>query len=253
MIKLIQLLSYLDSLLDVKNFKDHSPIGLQVEGSSTVNKIITGVSASLELFDHAVKEKADLVLVHHGMFWDSDSRVVKGVVKERLSLLLRNNISLVGYHLPLDAHSVYGNNAELIKNLNLIKREPFGMYEGKSIGFIGYTKTKEKIDSFEKKLKRIIDPDILMLKFGNNLINKIAICSGGAPELVKEAIEKKADVFLTGEATEWVYHLCQEEKIHYVAAGHYATERFGVQALGNHLRKKFKIKVKFIDLPNSIK
>lgn len=253
MIKLIDLISYLDLLLEVKSFKDHAPNGLQVEGSPSVKKIITGVSASLDLFKIAVKEDADLVLVHHGMFWDSESRVVKGSIKARLLLLLKNNISLAGYHLPLDAHSVYGNNAQLIKKLNLKKREPFGLYDGRSIGFTGYTKKKEHIDSFVKRLKKMFDPDILALTFGNNLINKIAVCSGGAPELVKEAIEKKADAFLTGEATEWVYHLCKEEKIHYIAAGHHATEKFGIQALGTHLQKKFKIQVKFTDLPNTIK
>ncbi|HAK38012.1 MAG TPA: Nif3-like dinuclear metal center hexameric protein [Nitrospina sp.] len=240
-------------MLKVSNFKDHSPIGLQVEGSALVEKIVTGVSASLELFNHAREENANLILVHHGMFWDSDSRNIHGSVKERLSLLLKNNISLAGYHLPLDAHPIYGNNAQILKILNLIKRESFGMYEGKSIGFIGYTRVKEDINVFIKKLKRVIDKDIFTLKFGKNTINKVAVCSGGAPELVKEAIKKKADVFLTGEATEWVYHLCKEEKIHYIAAGHHATERFGIHTLGNHLQKKFKIKVKFIDLPNPIK
>ncbi len=252
-IKLKDLISYTDSLLKVDDFRDHSPNGLQVEGNEAIEKIVTGVSASLELFNYAVKESADLILVHHGMFWDSDSRVIQGSVKQRLSLLLKNNISLVGYHLPLDAHPVYGNNAQIIKKLNLMKRKPFGIYEGKRIGFIGYTKRKENINAFIKKIKQTIDNDILTLKFGNNTINKVAVCSGAAPELVKEAIKNKADVFLTGEATEWVYHLCKEEKIHYIAAGHHATERFGIQALGNHLQKKFKIKLKFIDLPNSIK
>lgn len=253
MIKLFDLISYLDAFLDVKSFKDHCPNGLQVEGAAPIKKIVTGVSASLELFNLAVEENADLILVHHGMFWDSDSRVVQGNVKARLSLLLKNNISLLGYHLPLDAHPVYGNNAQLFKKLNLVKRGPFGLYEGKNIGFTGYTKKKEDINDFEKKIKQVIDKDILILKFGSKLIKKVAICSGGAPGLVREAIKKKADVFLTGEATEWVYHLCKEDKIHYIAAGHHATERFGIQALGNHLQKKFKIKVRFIDLPNPIK
>ncbi len=252
-IKLKDLISYTDSLLKVSEFKDHSPIGLQVEGSALVEKIVTGVSASLELFDYAKEEKANLILVHHGIFWDSDSRVIHGSVKQRLSLLIKNNISLAGYHLPLDAHPLYGNNAQIIKKLNLVKREPCGTYEGKSIGFIGYTRAKEDVNVFIKKLKRVFDKDIFTLKFGNKTINKVAVCSGGAPELVKEAIKKKADLFLTGEATEWVYHLCKEEKIHYIAAGHHATERFGIQTLGNHLQKKFKIKVKFIDLPNPIK
>ena len=252
-IQLKDLISYIDSLLKVNDFKDHSPNGLQVEGSASIEKVVTGVSASLELFNQAKEENADLVLVHHGMFWDSDSRVIRGSVKERLLLLLKNNITLAGYHLPLDAHPVYGNNAQIIKKLNLIKREPFGIYGGKNIGFIGYTKGKENINTFIKKIKQTIDKDILMLKFGNDSINKVAVCSGGAPELVKEAIKRKADLFLTGEATEWVYHLCKEEKIHYIAAGHHATERFGIQALGSHLQKKFKIKVKFIDLPNPIK
>lgn len=251
--KLNNIISYLDSLLDVQNFHDHCPIGLQIEGKEEVKKIITGVSASLDLFNIAVKEKADLVLVHHGMFWDSESRVLKGSLKKRLALLLKNNISLAGYHLPLDAHPVYGNNAQIFKKLGLAKRGPFGNYHGKSIGFIGNTKSKTDINRFIKKVHQEISDDILLLKFGNKTISKVAICSGGAPELVKEAIEKKADIYLTGEATEWVYHLCREEKIHYIAAGHHATERFGIQALGNHLQKKFKLKVKFIDLPNSIK
>ncbi len=253
MIKLINLISYINSLLKVEDFKDHSPNGLQVEGTSYIKKIVTGVSASIELFNRAVKEKADLILVHHGMFWDSDSPIVQGSAKERLSLLIKNNISLAGYHLPLDAHSIYGNNAQLIKKLRLIDREPFGLYEGKSIGLVGYTRRKEDINAFLNKIKKIIGPDALTLKFGEKLIKKVALCSGGAPDLVKEAIKIKADVFLTGEATEWVYHLCKEEKIHYIAAGHHATEKFGIQSLGDHIQKKFRVPVEFIDLPNPIK
>jgi len=253
MIKLINVISYINSLLKVEDFKDHSPNGLQVEGTSSIKKIVTGVSASIDLFNRAVIEKADLILVHHGMFWDSDSPIVQGSSKERLSLLIKNNMSLAGYHLPLDAHPKYGNNAQLIKKLSLIDREPFGCYEGKSIGFVGYTRRKESINDFLNKIKNIICPDALTLQFGEKLIKKVALCSGSAPDLVKEAIKIKADVFLTGEATEWVYHLCKEEKIHYIAAGHHATEKFGIQSLGDHLQKKFSVPVEFIDLPNPIK
>ncbi len=250
--KLINIVKYLDDYLDTSRFKDYCPVGLQVMGKKDVKKIVTGVSACLELFERAVEEEADAIIVHHGMFFDSDPKVVKGGLKKRLKILLENDISLLGYHLVLDAHDEVGNNAILLQKLGFTQSEPFGGYGGKSIGKMGSFETPVPADDFFETVKNEINSSARIYGFGPEKIGQVAIVSGGAPGLVREAIEKKADLYLTGEDTEWIYHLCKEENIHYVAAGHHATERFGIETLGRHLAKEFDVTAKFIDINNPI-
>lgn len=246
------IIKYLDDYLDTSRFKDYAPVGLQVMGQKDVQKIVTGVSACVELFERAVEEKADAVMVHHGMFFDGEPKVIKGGLKTRLRILLENDISLLGYHLVLDAHDEVGNNAILLQKLGLTQSEPFGDYGGKPIGKMGIFENPVPSDDFFKTIRNEINSSARIYDFGSEKIERVAIVSGGAPGLVREAIEKKADLYLTGEDTEWIYHLCKEEHIHYVAAGHHATERFGIEALGAHLAKEFDLTSKFIDIINPI-
>ncbi|MBI5816321.1 MAG: Nif3-like dinuclear metal center hexameric protein [Nitrospinae bacterium] len=252
MASLHEIIAFTDSYLDTGSIKDYCPQGLQAEGRGEVGKIVSGVSACAALFGEAVKRKADAVLVHHGMFWDSEPRVLKGSLKERVKLLLENDLSLIAYHLPLDRHPVSGNNIQLVKRLGLVDAEPFGDYHGKSIGYAAKTAAPVKIAAFMETVKEKINPAARFHAFGPGEIKSVAICSGAAPELVREAIERRADMFITGEEPEWIYHLAREEKIHYVAAGHHATERFGVMALGEVISEKFGVPVEFVDIPNPI-
>ncbi len=247
-----ELTGFIDDYLDIGAIADSSPKGLQVEGAADVKKIISGVSACLELFKEAKARGANAILVHHGMFWDSDPKVVRGSLKKRLKFLLENDISLLGYHLPLDRHPEVGNNIQIVKLLNLVDPEPFADYNGKTISYIAKTKDPAPVASFIEMVKDRINPDLRHYSFGPDEINTVAILSGGAPRHAREAVDRGADLFLTGEDTESIYHLSKEESLHYVAAGHHATERFGVMALGELLEQKFDIEAEFVDVPNPI-
>lgn len=252
MADLFEMVAFMDRLLEVDTITDYTPIGLQVEGAPEVRRVVTGVSACIPLFERAVEAEAQMVLVHHGMFWENESRVVRGSLKERLKFLLVNNLSLVGYHLPLDRHPEVGNNAQIYARLGLTDRRPFGRYKGQSIACMGDLPEPMPFDGFRDRVREALGGEGLVLPFGPDTVRSVAICSGGAPELVREAIEAGADVYLTGEASEWVYHLAREEGIHYIGAGHHRTERFGVMALGEVLAREFAVDCRFVDVPNPI-
>ncbi len=252
MITVSELTKYLDDYLDVESIKDYCPNGLQVEGRAEIDKIVTGVSACMELFEAAAGKGAQAVVVHHGMFWDSDSRVVRGSMRRRLKYLLDHGISLIGYHLPLDRHRVVGNNIGIVKALGLTDPAPFGDYHGAPLGYIARTEAPVAIDSFADLARDRINNELTIHRFGPDEISSVAVCSGGCQDLLRDAILRKADLFITGEESEWIYHLCKEEGIHYIAAGHHATERFGPMALGDHLAEKFDVEVEFINIHNPI-
>jgi dinuclear metal center YbgI/SA1388 family protein len=245
------LTKYLSKYLSTDKFDDYCPNGLQVEGKSNIKKIVTAVSASIELFNKAIEHKADAILVHHGIIWNYERPVYKGSYRERVKILLENNINLFAYHLPLDAHFVIGNNAQLAKFLGLKTLKPFGDHKGQIIGIKGkLTKlTKEK---FFKKVESIVNREILIFPYGPNYISNVGIVSGDASKEFSQAITENLDAYITGEVSEHIKYLSQEEKVHYISAGHYATEQFGIKALGNHLKNKYKINVEFIDIPNPV-
>jgi dinuclear metal center YbgI/SA1388 family protein len=247
-----ELIGFIDNYLDIGDIDDASPKGLQVEGGEEVTKIVSGVSACAELFKEAAARRANVVMVHHGMFWDTDPKIVRGSLKQRLKILLDNDISLLGYHLALDRHPEVGNNIQIVERLDLVEPEPFADYNGKTISFIAKTKDPVPVADFIEMIADRINPDLRHYSFGPDKINSVAILSGGAPRHVREAVDRGADLYLTGEDTESIYHLSKEEGIHYVAAGHHATERFGVIALGELLERKFDIEVEFVDVPNPI-
>ncbi len=245
------LTEHLNRLLRIDEFNDLCPNGLQVEGREQINKIVTGVSACVELFDRALKYEADAVLVHHGVIWNFERPVYRGSYKKRIKTLLCNDLNLFAYHLPLDAHEFLGNNVQIAKQLELIDLEPFGDYKGMTIGFSGRTEPVAA-SAFFNRVKILINEKALIFPFGPSKIERIGIISGAAQKDVQQAVLKGFDVYITGEVSEHIMHYAKEEGIHFIAAGHYATERFGIIALGSYIKENFGIEVQFVDLPNPV-
>ena len=241
---------YLSTLLETDAYKDLCPNGLQVEGRDNIQKMICGVSACVELFEKALAANADAILVHHGIIWNFERPLYVGGYKKRVKFLLQNDINLLAYHLPLDAHPTYGNNAQIAQLLGIQQPEPFGVYNGTSIGFKG--NFNQSADALFQQIRTTINPDALIFPFGPKNIRRVGIISGGAQKEIKQAVVQGLDAYITGEVSEHIYHYAREEGIHFIAAGHHATEVFGVRALGEHLAKKFDLDVEFIDIPNPV-
>ncbi len=246
-----ELVQYLNDYLRCSDFADLGPNGMQVEGRQKIQKVVTAVSACVELFEKAIELKADAILVHHGIIWDFERPVYRGGYKRRVKLLLENDINLLAYHLPLDAHLEVGNNAVMARLLGLQNVQPFGEYKGQFVGVQGTLPATDAGDVFDR-IKEKIKRDALIFPYGPEKISRMGLISGGAQKEVKQAIDLGLDLFISGEVSEFIMHLVKEEGIHYVAAGHYATERFGVQALGEHLRERFGLDVEFVDIPNPV-
>ena len=242
---------YLATFLKVDDYPDYCPNGLQVEGRPEINRLVTGVSASVELFERAVAEQADAVIVHHGVIWKAARPVYRGGYRERIRLLLQNDMSLFAYHLPLDAHPQVGNNAQLSLLLELKNVKPFGDYEGKTIGMRGSLE-ELPVEEFMTRVENVVGRKPLVFPYGPRIIRTVGIISGGAQRDIEQAVTCGLDVFVTGEVSEPTLHYAKEEKIHFVSAGHYATEKFGVKALGKHLAERFDLEATFIDLPNPV-
>ncbi len=234
MIKRAALEQYLNEYLDCDGFNDIGPNGLQVEGREAIQKITIGVSAGVELFERAIEKKADAIIVHHGIIWNFERPVYKGGYKQRVKLLLENDINLFGYHLPLDAHMEIGNNAEIARILGVQNPQPFGEYNGRFVGVKGELPAVE-VQKLLNLIRKKVNPKALSFMYGPDKISKIGIISGGAQKSVSQAVEAELDMYLTGEVSEHILNYVKEEGIHFVSAGHYATERFGVLALGKHL------------------
>lgn len=247
-----QLIQALNEFLQIDLFDDYGPNGLQVEGKEEINKIITGVTASYALIQKSIEKNADMLLVHHGILWSGQNPILKGSFKRRIKLLLEHDLNLVGYHLPLDAHPEVGNNAQLAKRLKLTYIQPFGKHKNTTIGFMGKTEQPIPIEQLITQLENILNRKVLHFNHGKKNVSKIAIVSGGAQKYLEEAIDKNVDCFITGEVSEFNFHLSLEENIHFVSAGHHATERFGVMALGEWIKENFGLEVEFVDIPNPV-
>jgi dinuclear metal center YbgI/SA1388 family protein len=243
------LVAYLDQYLDSRG-RDYGPNGLQVEGREEIRKIVTGVSACQDLFVRAREAGADAVLVHHGLFWEGMPRSLTGIQYRRVAELIRGEMNLLAYHLPLDRHLEVGNNAVAGRQLGLEDIEPFGLHDGLPVGVKG--RFPEPIPAAEllERSRRIYAQEPLAYMSGPDTVSTLGIISGGGQRDFYTAIEEGLDAYITGEVTEWVMNVARESRVHYLAAGHYATERFGVQALGEHLRERFGVEVEFIDVPN---
>ncbi|MGL1933381.1 MAG: Nif3-like dinuclear metal center hexameric protein [Fibrobacterales bacterium] len=251
-VALSNLEKYLNELLTPERFKDYCPNGLIVEGGSEVSRGITGVSLTIELIEEAIARKADFVFVHHPHgFWDKQLRTIKGVIKNKLSLLLEHNISLFGYHLPLDGHPEVGNNAQIAKALGLEIYSTFMKDYGTDIGVLAKLPKNLTMDEFQELVSETIGSVKAVFPYGPETVSTIAICSGGAPDGVKEAIGV-ADLYLTGEAREHTQSLCKEEGANFIAAGHHATEVYGPQAIAGILKKELGLDVDFMNIPNPI-
>jgi dinuclear metal center YbgI/SA1388 family protein len=243
------LVSYLDQFLDSRG-RDYGPNGLQVEGKDEIGKVVTGVSACQELFVRAREAGADAVLVHHGLFWEGMPRTLTGLQFRRVAELIRGEMSLLAYHLPLDRHMEVGNNALAGRELGLRRVEPFGQYDGLPLGVKGLFPEAISPAELVERCRRVYAQEPLAYLAGPATISTLGIISGGGQRELYTAIEEGLDAYVTGEVTEWVMNVARETGIHYIAAGHYATERLGVRALGEHLVERFQIDVEFIDVPN---
>lgn len=247
------LVEYIDTYLETGEGTDYCPNGLQVEGAPLITRLVTGVSACQELFQRAADAAAEAVLVHHGIFWRGDSPTLTGIQYRRVAALIRRDINLLAYHLPLDRHLEIGNNAVAARRLHLSEIESFCVMEGLGVGVHGrFADAERSIDSVIDQVARLYGRDPLSFPFGPQNVRTVALVSGAGGRCIHQAIAQGADLFVTGEAEEWTMNLAREAEINVIAAGHYATERLGVQALGEHLQTRFGIDVEFVDIPNPV-
>lgn len=249
MITMSNLQAYLNDLLQCEGISDYCPNGLQVEGSRHVERIATGVTASLELIQAAISYRAHSIIVHHGLFWKGDTGVVTGAQREKIRLLLQHNISLFAYHFPLDQHQQFGNNWRAAQEMGWTDLQPFGLCNGRSIGVKGRIGPVHR-DELRKYLEEYYQHPAQCAFGGRETVSSIALISGGAHKNISEAIQEGVDCFITGTADEPNWHQAREGRINFLALGHSATERIGPRALGEHLQKQFELAHQFIDIPN---
>lgn len=247
-----ELLKHLNSTLSADLIPDYCPNGLQVEGRDKINHIITGVTACEQLIDEAIVRQADAILVHHGYFWKGESHVLTGMKRNRIAKLLNHDINLIAYHLPLDVHETLGNNAQLGQLLNIKNIKPITGI--KPIGVVLMGELNEPMTASE--LGQIIDKTLsrkpLVCQVRNEKVRTIAWCTGGGQSFIDQLDGYQVDAFLTGEASEKTIHSARELGIDFISAGHHATERYGVKALGEHLAKHFNVAVEFVDIDNPV-
>ena len=245
-----ELLGAFDALLQPERFKDYGPNGLQVEGKAEVRKIVSGVTASLALIEAAVAAQADAIFVHHGLFWRGQSGAVTGWMKRRLALLLKHDINLYAYHLPLDAHPELGNNAQLGLQLGLTATSRFG---DQNLGFLGIkTEGGSFLTAFElsEHVKSVLNRPVTLINRAQVAIKNIAWCTGGAQGYFEAAIAAGADVFITGEISEPQAHYAREMNVAFIACGHHASERYGAPAVAAHVAAQYGLMHEFIDIDN---
>jgi len=253
MARITDLLDYLDGLLEPARFDDYGPNGLQVPGRAEITTVATGVSAHSELFTGALDAGADLVLVHHGLFWDGHSRALTPVLAARLKLLLEAGVGLAAYHLPLDAHPLVGNNALIAAGLGATVDGPFAEHRGAPIGVVArFPGDGVPARELFERVRELTAREPLRFDAGPERVCSIGLVSGAAAGDLAEAIDLGLDAFLTGEPAEHVMADAREAGIHFIAAGHYATETFGIRALGDRLTERFGVRHVALDVPNPI-
>lgn len=248
MITLQELCRYLNDLMQTSLFADYCVNGMQIEGKQQIKRIATGVTASLETVQAAAKLHADVLLVHHGMFWNRDTHVIAGTKRHKIDLLFKHDISLLAYHLPLDAHREFGNNWKAARDMGWTDLEPF-IVGGLSIGVKGIFPKVER-ERFMQKLEEYYKHPAASALGGKEKVSSAALVSGGAYKYITDAVAAGVDCFITGNFDEPVWHQAFEEKINFFAMGHSATERIGPRALGEHLQQKFGLEHHFIDSEN---
>ena len=246
------LVTYLNRVLEVQAFLDYGPMGLQVHGCPVVNRVVTAVSASRALFEAAAARDVGLIVVHHGLFWDSDSRVIDPMLRNRLRVLFDHDINLAAYHLALDGHPTLGNNARIIQSLGFQKEGVGFAYAGeRPVGWFGSVSNPVPAQELAQRARDAIGPLHAFYANGPAEIRRIAVCSGGGPKYFQEAVAKGCDAFITGDLFEPVEMWSRELGVHFLAAGHYATEVFGVQALAELISAEVNCEADFLDLPTN--
>lgn len=246
-----QLVAACDRQLRATQFKDFTVNGLQVEGREQVRRVMTGVTACQALLEEAVAWQADMVLVHHGYFWKNEPVPITGMKQRRIKTLLANDISLLAYHLPLDAHAEMGNNAQLAKRLGWKVEGCLDGELGEGLLWSGRLVTPQSVSALAQQVGVILEREPLVVEApSREPIERIAWCTGGAQDMITAAYEAGAQVFISGEISERTTHLAREMGIHYLAAGHHATERYGVQAMGEWLASEFGVEHRFVDIDN---
>jgi dinuclear metal center YbgI/SA1388 family protein len=250
-IALTTLVEEADRFLGAARISDYCPNGLQVEGRPQVRRIVSGVTASQALLDAAVEAEADVVLVHHGYFWKGEDACITGMKRRRLQTLLSNDISLLAYHLPLDVHAEVGNNVQLARQLDITVEGPLDPNNPKVVGLLGSLAEPMSARDFARRVQEVLGREPLLVE-GQGMVRRIGWCTGGGQGYIDNAIAAGVDLYLTGEASEQTFHSARENGVGFIAAGHHATERYGVQALGDYLARRFAIEHLFIDCPNPV-
>jgi dinuclear metal center YbgI/SA1388 family protein len=247
------IVAFLDELLEIGRFEDLGPNGLQVPGATTVTTVVTGVSAQQALFEQAIQHQAQLVIAHHGILWDFEPRRIGPAQAARLKLLLTNGVALAGYHLPLDAHPIHGNNAILAERLGANSHVRAFAFKEEPIGTIArFDQDAIPASELFARIASVTEREPLVFDAGPPTIRTLGIVSGSAANSLQEAIDLKLDAFLTGEPKEHVMAQARENGIHFVAAGHYATETFGIRRLGELVAERFGVRHVFVDIPNPV-
>ncbi len=250
MVQLEELVDYVDRLLDSASFADGCPNGLQVEGRPVVRRLMSGVTASMALLELALEFGADAVLVHHGYFWKGEGAAITGMKRHRIALLLQAEMSLLAWHLPLDAHPELGNNAQLARLLGLRPRG--GLGGTPALAMTGVPEEPLSAQQLAERIESRLGRRPLHIASGPELISNVAWCSGAAHGYLEEAARSGMDAYITGEICEPAVHVARECRIHLFAAGHHATERYGVRALGEHLAQHFGLEHRFADIDNPV-
>ncbi|MBL4762877.1 MAG: Nif3-like dinuclear metal center hexameric protein [Gammaproteobacteria bacterium] len=252
MVSLTELTRYTNKLLNVSQFQDYCPNGLQVEGRAEIKKIVSGVTACQALIDIAIEKEADVLLVHHGYFWKNESPVITGVKKKRIQALLANGISLLAYHLPLDAHKELGNNVQLAQRLGFDIEGWFAGRKGQEIACHGALKSVSSAEALQQSISAVLHREALHIPGAAKEIKSIAWCTGAAQGYIEDAIALGVDAYISGEVSESTVHAARESGVHFFSCGHHATERYGVQALAAHLSEKFALAHEFVDIDNPV-
>ena len=247
--QLNELRDYIGSLLSVSRFRDYCPNGIQVEGKTQVLRIATGVTASQAVIEAASEWGADAIIVHHGYFWRGEDPCITGIKKQRIAQLLQRNISLLAYHLPLDAHPELGNNAQIAKLLGITVLGHFGEQD---IASYGTLEESLNLNQLASKINKTFNRTSQVIGSANSKITRLAWCSGGGQSYFEQALPHDVDAFLTGEISEQNVHVAHETGVAFIAAGHHATERYGVQALGEHLALQYGLEHRYFDQDNPV-
>lgn len=244
--KIDELNAYLTQFLQPERFNDYCPNGLQVEGKSEIKKIVTGVTASMNLLQAAQQANSDAILVHHGYFWRGETLPITGIKKQRIAFLLQHQLNLFAYHLPLDMHPEIGNNVMLAKQLDLTVDSWVDMLA------LSELKKAQTLSSFVELVEEKLNRKAVVIGDLSRPIKRVALCTGAAQGYIEQAAAANVDVYLSGEISEQTVHVAREANVSYISAGHHATERYGIQALGAHLAEKFGINHEFIDCDNPV-